>query len=89
MASFGRTPHALFTVFESGTAIDVAPFRLCATFDLTPADARLAAKIVNGESPEKCAKTLGIKISTVRGQPMAIYRKSGATGQADLVPVVP
>ena len=88
MASFGRTPQALFTVFEPGTAIDVDPFLLSAMFDLTPAEARLAAKIVNGESPEKCAQTLGVKISTVRSQLMAIYGKTGATGQADLVRLV-
>ena len=66
MASFGRAPQALFTVFEPGVSLDIDPFMLSATFDLTPAEARLAAKIVNGETPEKCAQTLGVKISTVR-----------------------
>ena len=88
MASFGRAPQALFTVFEPGVSLDIDPFMLSATFDLTPAEARLAAKIVNGETPEKCAQTLGVKISTVRSQLMAIYGKTGATGQADLVRLV-
>lgn len=88
MASFGRAPQALFTVFEPGVALDIDPFMLSATFDLTPAEARLAAKIVNGETPEQCARTLGVKISTVRSQLMAIYGKTGATGQADLVRLV-
>ena len=88
MSSFGRAPQALFTVFEPGVALDIDPFMLSVTFDLTPAEARLAAKIVNGETPEQCAQTLGVKISTVRSQLMAIYAKTGATGQADLVRLV-
>jgi DNA-binding CsgD family transcriptional regulator len=88
MGSFGSTPQALFTVFEPGTAVDIDPFLLSATFDLTPAEARLAAKIVNGQTPEQSAQTLGVKISTVRSQLVAIYSKTGATGQADLVRLV-
>lgn len=88
MGSFGRTPQALFTVFEPGAAIDIDPFLLSATFDLTPAEARLAAKIVNGLTPEQSAQALGVKISTVRSQLIAIYGKTGATGQADLVRLV-
>ncbi len=88
MGSFGRTPQALFTVFEPGTAVDIDPFLLSATFDLTPAEARLAAKIVNGQTPEQSAQTLGVKISTIRSQLVAIYGKTGATGQADLVRLV-
>lgn len=88
MASFGQRPLALFTVFEPGAAIDVDPFLLSTTFDLTPAEARLAARLVNGEAPEKCALSLGVKISTVRSQLMSIYAKTGATGQADLVRLV-
>ncbi|CAH1904466.1 putative transcriptional regulator, LuxR family [Candidatus Nitrotoga sp. HW29] len=88
MGSFGRTPQALFTVFEPGTAVDIDPFLLSATFDLTPAEARLAAKIVNGQTPEQSAQTLGVKISTIRSQLSTIYGKTGATGQADLVRLV-
>ncbi|MEQ1740925.1 MAG: helix-turn-helix transcriptional regulator [Candidatus Nitrotoga sp.] len=88
MGSFGSTPQALFTLFEPGTVVDIDPFLLSATFDLTPAEARLAAKIVNGQTPEQSAQTLGVKISTVRSQLVAIYGKTGATGQADLVRLV-
>jgi len=88
MASFGRAPQALFTIFEPGVALDIDPFLLSTTFDLTPAEARLAARLVNGETPEKCAISLGVKISTVRSQLITIYGKTGATGQADLVRLV-
>lgn len=88
MGSFGRVPQALFTLFEPGAAVEIDSFLLGTTFDLTPAEARLAAKIVNGLSPDDCARELGVKISTVRSQLMAIYGKTGATGQADLVRLV-
>lgn len=88
MGSFGRTPQALFTVFEPGAPVDIDPFILSTTFDLTPAEARVAAAIVGGGSPEQCAKELNVKVSTVRSQLVAIYRKTGATGQADLVRLI-
>lgn len=88
MGGFGRTPQALFTVFEPGAPIDIDPFVLSTTFDLTPAEARLAAMLVNGRDPEQCAAELDVRISTVRSQLVAIYAKTGAGGQADLVRLV-
>src|SRR6185436_18098322 len=88
MGAFGRSPQALFTVFEPGAVVDVDPYILSMTFDLTPAEARLAAGIVHGRTPEECSREYGVKISTVRSQLMAIYGKTGATGKADLVRLV-
>ncbi len=88
MGSFGRTPQALFTLFEPGAAVEIDPFILSTTFDLTPAEARLTAMIVNGRTPEACAHELDVKISTIRSQLLAIYRKTGATGQPDLVRLI-
>jgi DNA-binding CsgD family transcriptional regulator len=88
MGSFGRQPLALFTLFEPGATIDIDPFVLSATFDLTPAEARLAALVVNGRTPEECAKHLNVKISTVRSQLVSVYGKTGAGGQTDLVRMI-
>lgn len=88
MGSFGRVPQALFTVFEPGAPVEIDPFILSTTFDLTPAEARVAVLIVGGGSPEDCAEKLKVKISTVRSQLVSIYRKTGATGQVDLVRMV-
>jgi DNA-binding CsgD family transcriptional regulator len=85
LGSFGRTPQALFTLFEPGAALNIDPFLLSTTFDLTPAEARLAAMIVNGRSTEECARELNVKMSTVRSQLLSVFAKTGATGQADLV----
>lgn len=88
MGTFGGTAQALFTVFEPGATVDIDPYILSMTFDLTPAEARLAALVVNGKPPEQCAVSLGVKISTIRSQLMSIYGKTGASGQADLVRLV-
>jgi len=88
LGSFGRTPQALFTLFEPGAALNIDPFLLSTTFDLTPAEARLAAMIVNGRSTEECARELNVKMSTVRSQLLSVFAKTGATGQADLVRLI-
>jgi DNA-binding CsgD family transcriptional regulator len=85
LGSFGRTAQALFTLFEPGSPVEIDPFILSATFDLTPAEARLASLVVNGRSPQECADELGVKISTVRSQLLAIYAKTGVDGQTGLV----
>lgn len=58
------------------------------TFGLTPAEARLAALIATGSSPTVCARELNVKISTVRSQLNAVYRKTGAKGQSQLVALI-
>ena len=88
LGSFGRTPQALFTLFEPGAMLNIDPFLLSTTFDLTPAEARLAAMIVNGRSTEECARELNVKMSTVRSQLLSVFAKTGATGQADLVRLI-
>lgn len=88
MGAFGRTPQALFTLFEPGAPVDVDPGLLALTFGLTPSEARTAARIVNGSSPEQAARELGLKVSTIRSQLISIYGKTGAGGQADLVRLV-
>jgi DNA-binding CsgD family transcriptional regulator len=88
LGSFGRTPQALFTLFEPGAALDIDPFLLSTTFDLTPAEARIAALIVSGRSTEDCARELNVKMSTVRSQLLSVFAKTGATGQSDLVRLI-
>jgi DNA-binding CsgD family transcriptional regulator len=58
------------------------------TFGLTQAEARLAAKIAFGATPAECASELEVKISTVRSQLNAVYRKTGASGQTHLVRLI-
>ncbi len=88
IGSFGRAPRALLTIFEPEQALDIDPLLLSALFGLAPAESRLAARIVNGRSPEQCATDLEVKISTIRTRLAAIYAKTGASGKADLIRLV-
>ena len=57
-------------------------------FDLTPAEARLVARLMTGESLRSCAKALGIKYETLRGQLKSVFQKTKTHRQAELVTVV-
>ena len=54
-------------------------------YGLTPAEARMAAKLVLAGSLEAAAKDLGIAITTARFHMAAIYRKTNTEGQMDLI----
>ncbi|MCP1547881.1 MULTISPECIES: helix-turn-helix transcriptional regulator [Methylorubrum] len=54
-------------------------------FDLTPAEARLAALIGAGDAPAPAAAKLGITPSTARSVLRRIFQKTGVSRQAELV----
>jgi DNA-binding CsgD family transcriptional regulator len=54
-------------------------------FDLSPAEARIAAKIVNGANVGQIAVETGVAAGTIRKQLKSIFAKTGVTRQADLV----
>jgi DNA-binding CsgD family transcriptional regulator len=57
-------------------------------FDLTPAEARLVARLIAGESLRPCANALGIKYQTVRTCLKSVFQKTKTHRQAELVLVV-
>ena len=54
-------------------------------FDLTPAEARVARAIADGDNIEKIAQGSGIARETVRAQLKNIFAKAGTHRQAELV----
>lgn len=54
-------------------------------FELTPAEARLAAAIHRGCALEACAVEFGVTVRTVRNQLTAVFRKTGVSRQSDLI----
>ena len=59
--------------------------RLCTTFNLTPAEGRVLAALIDGESPADHARSYGTSIHTVRKQIAVLMEKIGCTRQIDLV----
>ncbi|MEM1112709.1 MAG: helix-turn-helix transcriptional regulator [Pseudomonadota bacterium] len=57
-------------------------------FDLTPAETRLAISLSRGLSLAEAAETQGISQHTARAQLKAIFAKTGASRQAELVRLV-
>ncbi|MBV9842156.1 MAG: helix-turn-helix transcriptional regulator [Sphingomonadaceae bacterium] len=54
-------------------------------FDLTPAEARLARRLLEGDSLVDATRALGVKEATTRSQLKAIFTKTGVSRQAELV----
>jgi DNA-binding CsgD family transcriptional regulator len=61
------------------------PEILQALFDLSPAEARVAARIAEGLSVNATAEALSVQSNTVRVQLKAIFSKTGTNRQAELV----
>lgn len=74
---------ALAVIAEQGRdATDTELIRLL--YDLTPAEARIAAGIADGRSVQAIAEAGGLAVSTVRSHLKAIYSKLGVGGQTEL-----
>jgi DNA-binding CsgD family transcriptional regulator len=61
------------------------PALLEALFDLTPAEAKVASLLVQGQSVAEIAKAQDIKQNSVRTQLKAVFAKTGVHRQAELV----
>lgn len=83
-----RQARVLVTVFEPGEAPSVDARVIAMAYRLTSAEARLTSLIASGKDTACCARELMVKTSTLRSHLSAIYRKTGAKGQADLVRMV-
>lgn len=60
------------------------PEILQALFDLSPAEARVAAMIAAGRSVDETAQELSVQANTIRMQLKAIFSKTGTSRQAEL-----
>lgn len=55
-----------------------------ALFDLTPAEARVARELANGDSVDQIAARAAVSISTIRTQVQAVLSKTGMSRQAQV-----
>jgi DNA-binding CsgD family transcriptional regulator len=66
----------------------VDPILLRAAFELTLAEARIAAALIRGLEPVRLAQEQGVSINTVRKHTATIFRKLGVGRIQDLITLV-
>ena len=85
MGAFGHAPRALVFFHDFRTNPGVDPMIVAETFGLTPAEARVAVAIADGQTVEKIALRHRVSVKTVRTQLGAVFSKTNTARQADLV----
>ena len=82
----GRNDRAaLVLVHGQGNSQASGQMLLQQAYGLTPAEARLAILLLEGQTPGDAAVNLRVSIATVRTQLSAILKKTGARKQAELM----
>jgi DNA-binding CsgD family transcriptional regulator len=61
---------------------------LCEGYGLTPAEARLAVALANGDSLKEIAEATGNRVGTLRTHLKHVFAKTGTRRQAELVRLV-
>ena len=80
-----QTARALLILADSGAHIPLDPAALRAVFDLTDTEARLTQIFYEGADIAEAASRLAVSVGTVRTHMKAIFRKTGASRQANLM----
>ena len=62
--------------------------KLASLLDLTPAEARVAARVAQGEKPADIAASGNVSLHTIRSQIKSIFIKTDITSQAQLTKLV-
>lgn len=79
-------PAACAAVFISRPGgIDLPWRKIACYYELTPAEAKLAARLAKGESLEEAAGQIGVTVHTARTQLKSIFAKTGCKRQSELV----
>jgi DNA-binding CsgD family transcriptional regulator len=87
-SSFAMTklrPAACIVIADPEQREPIPVERLRELFGLTPAEARLAARLAAGEELRAAADALGIRYQTARTQLIAIFRKTQTQRQGELI----
>lgn len=66
-------------------SLQLPPRRLAVLYGLSPAESKLVAKLAEFYSLEQAANDFNISLNTARSQLAAVFAKTGARGQAELL----
>jgi DNA-binding CsgD family transcriptional regulator len=81
----GHTPRAMIVARMPDALVSVRPEALRERFNLTPAEAKLAVDLAQGDPLKDIAGRRGLALGTVRAQLAAIFEKTGVHRQPELV----
>ena len=87
-AAFGMIPTALLVFHDPTLRPELDPFIVAEMFGLTPAEARVAVRLVRGQDAAAIAQSTAKSIETVRTQIKSLLSKAGVDRQAELVRLV-
>jgi DNA-binding CsgD family transcriptional regulator len=85
---FGKYAKVLVLIRDSSAIPNHSEAQIAKLIGLTPAEARLARKLLDGETLQTGAKKIGIAANTARTQLRSIFRKTDTRRQADLIRVL-
>ncbi len=85
LGAFGRQPQILATLFDPQHVSPLDPFALSNMLKLTPAEAKVAARLADGLTADQIGAAHGTATATVRSQVRQVMAKLGAKRTADVV----
>ena len=85
IAVFEAAPSAIVFVADVESTAAAPEEKLRVLFGLTPAEARVAQALFDGQSPREAAAGLNLSFNTVRVHLTRIFDKTGVNRQAELV----
>lgn len=85
MHAFGEAPCAILLIHALQARVRIDPLVVSLAFDLTPAEASVAAALADGETLESIARERRVALATVRAQLRRVFDKLGVARQADVV----
>lgn len=77
--------QAMLVVTTSERSLQIAASLLCELYDLTKAEAAIAAGLLEGLTGEELARSRGVNRETVRSQIKQVLAKTGCRSQADFI----
>lgn len=81
-------PAAAILIIDSDAAVRLDPALLAEFFSLTPSEARVTARLAQGQSVEEIAAETSTSVETVRTHVRRVLSKTGTGRQAELISLV-
>ena len=82
------TPAVIAYVHGDSWSSSLRESQLCEMFALSTSEARLALALCRGKRIAEAGEEIGLTVETARSYSKAIYAKTGARGQPDLVRII-